>query len=153
MNRRFVSIARFLSHYPMLGGFCALTLSCAAVAQAPPFRDAVRANGLVFLSGEIGVAPDGSDALTEGMDSAANSAMGKLGKALRSQKLSFDDVVKCTVMLRDIAAWDRFNKTYVRYFKPDKLPARSAFATGGLAYGALVEVECVAAVPKTAETK
>ena len=51
---------------------------------------------------------------------------------------------KCTVMLADMAEWEAFNKIYVTYFKPDRLPARSAFGANGLARGARVELECVA---------
>jgi len=45
-------------------------------------------------------------------------------------------------MLADIAQWAEFNKVYLEYFKPDRLPARSAFGTRGLALGAAVEMEC-----------
>ena len=54
-----------------------------------------------------------------------------------------DDVVKCTVMLADMAEWDAMNREYVTYF-PRRLPARSAFGADGLALGALLEVECIA---------
>jgi 2-iminobutanoate/2-iminopropanoate deaminase len=51
-------------------------------------------------------------------------------------------VFKCTVMLADMTKWPDFNKVYVSYFDPDRLPARSAFGASGLALGAQVEVEC-----------
>ena len=54
------------------------------------------------------------------------------------------DVVKCTVMLADIDEWATFNEVYKTFFD-EHYPARSAFATGGLALGARVEVECFAA--------
>jgi 2-iminobutanoate/2-iminopropanoate deaminase len=47
-------------------------------------------------------------------------------------------------MLADMAEWETFNKIYVTYFKPGRLPARSAFGTNGLARNARVELECVA---------
>jgi 2-iminobutanoate/2-iminopropanoate deaminase len=56
---------------------------------------------------------------------------------------SFDKILKCTIMLADIADWPAFNAVYVSYFKAH-YPARSAFATSGLALGARVEVECIA---------
>lgn len=124
-----------------------LTFTTPCVAQMP-FRDAVEAGDLVFLSGEIGLAPPGSDPLADGMDAAAISAMTKIGKTLRAHGLDFDNVVKCTVMLKDMDAWQRFNRVYMTFFKPHLLPARSAFATAGLAYGALVEVECTALRPR-----
>jgi 2-iminobutanoate/2-iminopropanoate deaminase len=47
-------------------------------------------------------------------------------------------------MIADMAKWGDFNKVYVTYFKPDRLPARSAFGANGLALGAQVELECIA---------
>jgi enamine deaminase RidA (YjgF/YER057c/UK114 family) len=61
----------------------------------------------------------------------------------------FDDVFKCTVMLVDMSRWEEFNKIYVTYFKPDRLPARSAIGANGLAHGAMVELECIAYAPSS----
>jgi enamine deaminase RidA (YjgF/YER057c/UK114 family) len=54
------------------------------------------------------------------------------------------DVVKCTVMLADMSEWAAFNEIYRSYFSA-KFPARSALGANGLALGARVEVECIAA--------
>jgi len=56
------------------------------------------------------------------------------------------DVVKCTVMLADIAEWAAFNNVYRTFFSPP-YPARSALGANGPALGARVEVECIAARP------
>ena len=56
-----------------------------------------------------------------------------------------DRVVKCTVMLIDMADWPGMNGVYLEHF-PTRLPARSAFGTSGLALGARVEIECIATV-------
>jgi enamine deaminase RidA (YjgF/YER057c/UK114 family) len=56
------------------------------------------------------------------------------------------DLVKCTAMLADMAEWGRFNEIYRTYFD-GRFPARSALGANGLALGARVEVECIAAVP------
>jgi enamine deaminase RidA (YjgF/YER057c/UK114 family) len=53
------------------------------------------------------------------------------------------NIVKCLVMLQDMADWPAFNEIYVTYFD-QPLPARSAFGTTGLALGARAEVECIA---------
>mgnify|MGYP000235774874 CR=1 FL=1 len=50
-----------------------------------------------------------------------------------------------TVMLADMTDWPRFNAAYLPYFKGKRLPARSAFGANGLALGAPLEVECIAA--------
>src|SRR3546814_15552427 len=67
-----------------------------------------------------------------------------LADAARRAGTSLDRVVKCTVMLADMALWPEFNQAYLTYFDRDRLPARSAFGTNGLAFDALVEVEAIA---------
>lgn len=110
--------------------------------QRLPFSSAVRAGDTVYLSGALGITPDGK--LGDGMEAQARLAMDNLGAALKSAGLGWGDVAKCTVMLDDMADWPAFNKVYVTYFPDGKFPARSAFGADGLALGALVEVECIA---------
>ena len=74
--------------------------------------------------------------------------MENIGTVLRYCGLDFADIVKCTVMLADMSEWAEFNKIYVTYFAPDRLPARSALGANGLALGAKVEVECIARFPE-----
>ena len=107
-----------------------------------PFSDAVRVGDMLYLSGQVGLKSDGT--LPEGIDAQAKQAMDNIGGVLKGQGLGWDDVVKCTVMLDNIADWQAFNKVYVTYFPDGKFPARSAFGADGLALGALLEVECTA---------
>jgi len=118
-----------------------------AAPQAPeprPFRSAVEAGDLLFLSGEIGMVPKGMDPQGDGYEAAVRDAMDSIGRVLAEHKLDFGDVVKCTAMLGDMSKWTRFNRVYVGYFPKDKLPARSAFGGMKLAFDAPLEVECIA---------
>ena len=110
--------------------------------QRLPFSTAVRAGDTVYLSGALGIGADGK--LGEGMEAQAKLAMDNLGAGLKQAGLGWGDVVKCTVMLGDMADWPAFNAVYIRYFDRQKLPARSTFGANGLALGALVELECLA---------
>jgi len=110
--------------------------------QRLPFSTAVRAGDTVYLSGALGIGPDGK--LADGLEAQARLAMDNLGAALKSAGLGWGDVVKCTVMLDNMTDWPAFNKVYVTYFPDNKFPARSAFGADGLALGALLEVECIA---------
>jgi enamine deaminase RidA (YjgF/YER057c/UK114 family) len=56
---------------------------------------------------------------------------------------SLDHVIKVTVMMADMSEWEEMNKVYVTYFTKN-LPARSALGVNGLAFGARVEIECIA---------
>jgi 2-iminobutanoate/2-iminopropanoate deaminase len=80
-----------------------------------------------------------------GLVPQVEQAMDNLKVLLESQGASFDNVVKTTVFLADIADWPAMNEPYLRALG-DHRPARSAFAVGGLPLGALVEIEAWAYV-------
>jgi reactive intermediate/imine deaminase len=108
--------------------------------QRLPFSEAVRVGDMLYLSGQLGNKPDGT--LPAGIEAQARQTMDNIGAVLKRSNLTFGDVVKCTVMLDNMADWPAFNKVYVTYFPDGKFPARSAFGADGLALGALLEVEC-----------
>jgi reactive intermediate/imine deaminase len=112
-----------------------------------PFSEAVQVGDMLYLSGQIGVAPGTKTLVPGGINGEARQTLENIGGILKRRGLNFDAVVKCTVMLGDIKDWPAFNAVYVGYFKPDRMPARSAFAAAGLAYGGKVEVECWAYNP------
>lgn len=108
--------------------------------QRLPFSNAVRVGDMLYLSGALGVKPDGT--LPAGIEAQTRQTMDTIGETLKGQGLGFGDIVKCTVMLDNMADWPAFNQVYVTYFPNGKYPARSAFGADGLALGALVELEC-----------
>jgi len=109
-----------------------------------PFSAAVRVEDMLYLSGALGNLPGTLKLAEGGMAGEARQTMENIGAVLRFCGLDFADVVKCTVMLADMSEWAEFNKVYVTYFAPDRLPARSAFGCNGLALGGRLEVECIA---------
>jgi 2-iminobutanoate/2-iminopropanoate deaminase len=116
--------------------------SPAAAAAKVPFSQAVRVGDVLYLSGSLGSVPGTRQLVPGGIEAETTQTMENISTVLKANGLSFDDVFKCTVMLADMAKWEAFNKVYVTYFKPDRLPARSAFGASGLALGAQVELEC-----------
>lgn len=71
--------------------------------------------------------------------------MNRIRSLLNDIGLDMEDVVKCTVFLADINDYPKMNEVYLKYFPSDP-PARSALAASGLALGAQVEIECIAAM-------
>ena len=115
------------------------------VARLPVFTPAVRVGDLVFLSGAIGTPPSGELRVVEGGVGPETSAtMDNIGRILEAAGLGFEDLVKCTVFLADMADYAAMNEVYVTYFEGMEPPARSAMAGSGLALGARVEIECIA---------
>jgi reactive intermediate/imine deaminase len=110
-----------------------------------PFSEAVRVGNVLYLSGQIGLAPGTRKLVPGGIKEEARQTMENIKTALEAHGYAMKDLVKCTVMLADMAEWGAFNEVYKPFFS-GRYPARSAFGANGLAMGARVEVECIAAV-------
>jgi reactive intermediate/imine deaminase len=109
-----------------------------------PFSPAVQVGPMLYLAGQIGT--DSTNRLVPGgIGPETRQTMANIADILRRSGSSMDRVVKCTVMMADMAEWPAMNAIYATYF-PDNYPARSAFGTNGLALGARVEIECWATV-------
>jgi len=110
-----------------------------------PLSEAVRVDNMLYLSGQIGIAPGTGKLVPGGLKAEARQTMENIKHSLEAQGYTMRDLVKCTVMLADISEWALFNEVYHTFFS-GQYPARSAFGVTGLVLGARVEVECVAAV-------
>ena len=108
-----------------------------------PFSEATVVNGIIYLSGEIGTLPDGS-LIPGGIIPETQQTLTNIKNKLEKIGGSMDDIFKCTCMLSDIKDWPLMSQEYKKFFNPNKLPARSAFAGSGLALGAKLEIECMA---------
>ena len=108
-----------------------------------PFSEAVEVGNLLFLAGQIG--SDANGKLAEGgIGPETRHALANIQAVLQRHGSSMERAVKMTVMLADMAEWPAMNAEYRKFFGRD-LPARSAFGCNGLAMGARVEIECIAA--------
>ena len=117
-----------------------------SLGSSLPFSEATQAGNFLFISGQIGTGTGANP--SESFKAAARDAMDHISKVLIAHGSSLDHVVQCTVMLADMSLWHSFNEVYVGYFKPGRLPARSAFGVNGLAHGAPLEVSCFAYEPR-----
>jgi reactive intermediate/imine deaminase len=112
-----------------------------------PFSPAVQIGNLIFLAGQIGTPPNAQGAVVAGgIKPETKQTMDNIKDVLEKVGSSLDRVVKCTVFMADMREWDAMNEVYTTYFPRNK-PARSALGANGLALGARVEIECMAAVP------
>ena len=111
--------------------------------QGFPFSDMVETHGgLIFISGLVGTDESG-ELVTGGLEAETHAIFRQMKTYLAHLNLDLSDVVKCLVMIDDIAQWGDFNGVYTQYFKTP-YPARSAMGADGLALGASLELECIA---------
>jgi 2-iminobutanoate/2-iminopropanoate deaminase len=115
------------------------------VARLPVFSSAIRSGDFIFLSGAIGALPGDEIRLVEGgIGPETRQTLDNLQNVIEAAGGSMADMVKCTVFLADMADYAAMNEVYLEFFPSDP-PARSALASGGLAFDARVEIECIAA--------
>jgi reactive intermediate/imine deaminase len=120
----------------------------ATEAMGFPFSEAVRVGHMLYLSGQVGETrnAEGQPVLAAGgIQAETRQTMENIRTILERYGSSMDRVVKCLVMIDDMAEWPAMNEVYATYF-PDHKPARSALGADGLALGAKVEIECWATV-------
>jgi 2-iminobutanoate/2-iminopropanoate deaminase len=110
-----------------------------------PFPEGTAFGNLIFLSGQVGIEPGRMKLVEGGLRAEARQALANIEAVLQGQGLAMDHLLRCTVMLADMADWPAFNEVYREYFGSRPLPARSALGCNGLALGARVEIECIAA--------
>jgi 2-iminobutanoate/2-iminopropanoate deaminase len=144
----------------LISSIAGLLIASAASAKSPPtveflnsgkvmpttlpFSEAVRVDNLLFLSGMVGVEPGALKLVPGGMKEESKQIMSNIKTILETHGYTMRDLVKCTVMLADMSKWGEFNEVYKTFFD-GRYPARSALGANGLALGAQVEVECIAA--------
>jgi 2-iminobutanoate/2-iminopropanoate deaminase len=117
--------------------------------QAPraigPYSQAVEARPgrLVFLSGQIPLDPATGELVVGNISVQTERVMENLGAVLRAAALGFQDVVRCTIYLVDLADFSTVNGVYGRYFTASP-PARATVQVAALPKGARVEVDAIA---------
>ena len=108
-----------------------------------PYSQAVEANGMLFISGQIPVNP-ATGTIPEGIEAQTEQVMKNIGAILKEAGYEYKDVIKSVCLLSDIANFKAMNEVYAKYYTTD-CPARAAFAVKDLPLGVLVEIETIAA--------
>ena len=114
-----------------------------APAAIGPYSQAVRAGGLVFVSGQIPLDPATGQVVAGGAAAQAVRALDSLRAVLEAAGSGLDRVVKTTVYLTDLAFFAEVNEVYARYFT-EAPPARATVQVAALPRGVLLEIEAVA---------
>jgi 2-iminobutanoate/2-iminopropanoate deaminase len=113
---------------------------------AGPYSHAVKAGGLIFLSGQTPVDPD-SGRLVEGdIGTQAKRCLENLSIVAAAAGASLDDAVRCAIYVTDITVFQAVNEAYGSFFG-DAPPARTTIGVASLPLGAEVEIDAILAVP------
>lgn len=109
-----------------------------------PYSQAILCGGMLYTSGQIALSPENGELVGENIAEQTEQIMKNLSAVLEAAGTSFQNVVKTTCFLADIADFAVFNEVYGKYIT--SAPARSCVAVKSLPKGALAEVEVIAKV-------
>lgn len=113
-----------------------------APAAVGPYVHAVKANGFVFTSGQLGLNPE-DGTLPEGIVAQTEQSLKNVGAVLKAAGLGYEDVIKTTIFVADMNDFATVNEIYSKYFTGET-PARSCVQAAKLPKGGLVEIEAIA---------
>ena len=109
-----------------------------------PYSQAIKANGFLFVSGQLPVVPATGQFAEGGVSGQTRQSLENVKAILAAAGCTLDDVVKTTVFIKDMNDFGVVNTAYDEYFTHD-CPARACFEVARLPKDALVEIEVIAA--------
>jgi len=128
-----------------------MTRDIVATPRAPqavgPYSQAVRANGMLFVSGQLAIVPETGQLLSGGIRDQTHRVLENVRAILDEAELSLSNVVRTTIYLRRMLDFAAVNEAYAEFF-PSSPPARACVEVSRLPKEADVMVECIAAYPE-----
>ena len=115
-----------------------------APAPIGPYSQAILAGNTLYVSGQIPVNPAKNEVASGGIEPETKQVMENISAILKQAGYSFNDVVKTTILLADIATFAVVNEIYGSYFANDGAPARETYQVAKLPKGVNVEISCIA---------
>ena len=117
-----------------------------APQKVAPFSHAVRAGDYLFITGQMPTLKnDNTKLVAGGIEAQTHQVMKNLLEVLNAAGSSLEKVIFARVYLVNFGDFDKMNSVYASYFAEDKLPARTCIGVTGLAVGASVEIDFIAA--------
>ena len=117
--------------------------SSAAPKPVASYAQAIQAGSFLFCSGQIGIDPATGELVQGGLEAETRRTLENLGAVLREAGADFEDVVKCTVYLADMAEFRAFDAIFSSYFQTSPT-ARATVAVSALPRGARIEIDAIA---------
>ncbi len=114
-----------------------------APAPIGPYNQAIKVGGTLYISGQIPLSPESGELVNGSVIAETTQALINLGSILGEAGYSFEDVVKTTIFLTDMAFFADVNEVYASFFTTSE-PARETVAVKGLPKGVRVEISAVA---------
>jgi 2-iminobutanoate/2-iminopropanoate deaminase len=117
-----------------------------APAAIGPYSQGIVINNMIYTAGQVAIDPKEGKLIDGGIEEQTRQALENIKAVLEAAGTSLDNVVKTTVFLTYMGNFAAMNTIYGQYFNADPPPARTTIQVAGLPLGAMIEIECVAAL-------
>lgn len=116
-----------------------------APAAIGPYSQGIKAGNTVYVSGQIPIDPATGEFAGDDIATQTRQSLTNIREILKAAGADMSDVVKTTVLLKDIADFAAMNEVYAEFFN-EPYPARAAFQAAALPKGAGIEIEAIAVI-------
>ena len=123
-----------------------IIFSADAPAPIGPYSQAVAANGMLYVSGQIPINQSSGTLISGDISKETRQVMENLKFILNTAGIGFEAVVKCTIFMTNMGDYAAINSVYAEYFDENTAPAREAVQVSALPKGVNVEISCIAAL-------
>ncbi|CAM3587452.1 RidA family protein [Bordetella flabilis] len=120
--------------------------TAAAPLPAGHYSQAIKANGFVYVSGQLPFAPGAQRVMPPGIAAQARQCLENLAAILAAAGTSLDQLASVQIFIPDVSLWPEVNSVYEAFMGKAR-PARTVVPTGALHHGALIELNAVAVCP------
>ena len=115
-----------------------------APAPVGPYNQAIQAGNTLFISGQIAIVPSTGEINNADIETETRQVMNNLGEILTNAGMTFENVVKCTVFVKNMQNYGRINGVYAEFFNDDSAPARELVEVSALPKYVNVEISAIA---------
>lgn len=115
-----------------------------APAPVGPYNHSVKVGNMLFVSGQIAINPETGDLVMNDIEAETDQVLKNLGAILTTAGMTFENVVKASVFVKDMGMYGRINDVYARYFNEDTAPARELVEVANLPKFVNIEMSVIA---------
>lgn len=123
-----------------------IILTSNAPAPIGPYSQAIVHNGTLYISGQIAINPMNGELITESIEEETHQVLKNISAILEQAGIGFNEVLKCSVFVKDMNMFSRINVIYGQYFTGDTPPARELVEVANLPRFVNIEISAIAAV-------
>lgn len=113
-------------------------------APVGPYNQAVLLNGILFASGQIAIHPPTGELITSSIEEETHQVLKNIGEVLKAADMTYDDIVKASVFVKDMNMYSRINAVYAEYFNNEIAPARELVEVANLPKFVNIEISIIA---------